>query len=676
MNLNSAEFNCVGTFSSENVPIPVRNENKQKIIDGGGNIMLDFNLDKMLFNIPADAHEKSDLSRILKDHPEVQFVSFVGLDIAGNDTDERIPVKLFIEDMDDMLTHGIQTDGSSVNLPKIAELNNGKVDMIPDMSVNWYVDYNFDNIDIRTGLPVGTLRIPAFLVHNDENQVGARVILRDAIAKFEEGLMDLLRKYPYVFEYIDKADSADDIEEICMTSATELEFWVRTPDDKADREQLSTSQELKEQYWKRTYGPVRTALEKTIEILDYYGIEMEMGHKEVGGVKSKITSSGAHDHIMEQLEIDWKFSSAMQAADNEKHVKYVVRDVFNQFGLNTTFMAKPIEGVAGSGEHTHLGVSAKLKNGKMVNLFAPPVFEDDFLNPVGFGALMGLLKNYEAINPFVSPSTDSLNRLKPGYEAPVCIVTSLGKSPAEPSRNRTILVGLVRDRKSPMATRFELRSPNPKSNTYLILAACYMAMLSGIEAVLSAGKTPKELEASMSKKYGEEDFYLERDREYRSEKDVFEEYTPQERNKLFGAAPATVWENLQGLVSHPEKVAAISGGNVITAQSMESYEEYILSQWATELHNRIIPNYMKDVRECVKRHGEDATDYDLANWNRINELKFAIAKDSLEKDSLLTRVRKALDDKDYQLASNLQIELAENMAELQKLYTVYKRNLF
>ena len=68
----------------------------------------------------------------------------------------------------------------------------------------------------------------------------------------------------------------------------------------------STSQDLKEQYWKRTYGPVRTALEKSLEILDYYDFEMEMGHKEVGGVKSKLTRSGHHDHIMEQLEIDWK----------------------------------------------------------------------------------------------------------------------------------------------------------------------------------------------------------------------------------------------------------------------------------------------------------------------------------------------------------------------------------
>ncbi|MBQ4649301.1 MAG: glutamine synthetase [Firmicutes bacterium] len=638
--------------------------------------MLEFNLDKMLFNIPADAHEKSDLVRILKDHPEVQFVSFAGLDIAGNDTDERIPVKLFMDDMDDMLTSGIQTDGSSVNLPKIAELNNGKVDMIPDMSVNWYVDYNFNNIDLRTGLPVGTLRIPAFLIHNDNNEVGARAILRDSIDNFKLKLMELLREHPYVFEYIDGAESVDDIEEIKITSATELEFWVRTPDDKADREHLSTSQELKEQYWKRTYGPVRTALEKTIEILDYYGIEMEMGHKEVGGVKSKLTSTGAHDHIMEQLEIDWKFASAMQAADNEKLVKYVVRDVFNQFGLNTTFMAKPMEGVAGSGEHTHLGVSAKLKNGKMVNLFAPPVFEEEFLNPVGFGALMGILKNYEAINPFVSSSTDSLNRLKPGYEAPVCIVTSLGRSPAEPSRNRTILVGLVRDRKSPLATRFELRSPNPKSNTYLVIATCYNAMLDGIKAALEAGKTPKELEASMSKKCGEEDFYLEKDREYRSEKDVFEEYTAEERNQLFGVAPATVWENMQGWAKYPEKVAAVAGDGAIEPLAMESYQAFVLSQWATELHDRILPNYMNDVRGYVKRHGDDATDYDLANWYTITNLKFEIAKDSLEKKSLLTRAREALDKKDYELASQLQIQLQEKMAQLRRLYLTYKRNLF
>lgn len=638
--------------------------------------MLEFDLNKMLFNIPKDMHNKEELTKILKEHPEIQFVSYAGLDMVGNDTDERIPARLFLDDMDAMLAHGVQTDGSSVNLPKIAELNNAKVDMIPDFSVNWYIDYNFDNIDRETGLPVGTLRIPAFLIHNDQTEVGSRVILRDAVSKFKEDLMSLLAEHPYVFEYIDGADSVDDIEEIRITSATELEFWVKTPDDKADREQLSTSQELKEQYWKRTYGPVRTALEKSIEILDRYGIEMEMGHKEVGGVKSKITSAGTHDHIMEQLEIDWKYSDAMQACDNEKLVRYVVRDVFNQFGLNTNFMAKPIVGVAGNGEHTHIGVCAKLKNGEMTNLFSPIKMGEEFLTPIGFGALMGILKNYEAMNPFVSSTNDSLNRLKPGYEAPVCIVTSLGHDPKDPSRNRTVLIGLIRSSANPMATRFELRAPNPKSNTYLVLAVSYMAMIDGIKAALGAEKTANELELSLSKKCGDADFYLEKDREYRSEKDVFEDFSEEERTKLFGKAPQTVWENLKGLSAYPEKAHTIMGDGVITPISLESYEQSILSQWKTELHNRIIPNHMTFVRECRRIHGDDATDYDLENWAKIDRMRHYIAKDSLHEKSLLTRASEALDKDDYDLASDLQIEMSQKIEQLRKLYLTYKRNLF
>lgn len=638
--------------------------------------MLEFDFERMLFKIPPENHGKEDLFKILGAHPEVEFVSYVGLDMAGNDTDERIPVKLFLDDIDDMLERGVQTDGSSVHLPKIAALNNAKVDMIPDPSVNWYVDYNFDNVSGKTELPVGTLRIPAFLIHNDRAEVGSRAILRNTISKFKTELLKLLQENPYVFQYIDGADSADDIEEILITSATELEFWVRTPEDKADREQLSTSQELKEQYWKRTHGPVRTALEKSLEILDYYGFQMEMGHKEVGGVKSKLTRTGAHDHIMEQLEIDWKYSDAMQAADNEKQVKYVVRDIFNQFGLLTTFMAKPVEGVAGSGEHTHMGVSAKLKNGKVINLFAAAEPTVDFLNPVGFGGLMGLLKNYEAINPFVSPTNDALNRLKPGYEAPVCVVTSLGHSAADPSRNRTVLVGLVRDLKKPLATRFELRSPNPKSNTYLILAVSYMAMLDGIRKTLEASKTPEELEKSISKKLGEEDFYLEKDREYRSEKEVFEDYTEEERNLRFGFAPATVWQNIQGFYQFPEKTEVITGSGVISAMAVESFATYAVNQWKTELHDRIIPDYMRAIRGYVPLHGSDATDYDLDNWEKINKLRYTIAKDSLASKGLLTRVKEALDEEQYQLASDLQIELQEKMSLLRSLYARYRKNLF
>ena len=638
--------------------------------------MLNYDLDKMLFTIPPEAHSEKELKKILTAHPEVKFVSVVGIDVGGHDTDEKIPVNEFLQDIEGFLTGGVQTDGSSVVLPGIADLNNGKVDIIPDRTVNWFVDHNFNYRDPDTGLPVGTLRIPSSLVHNDSDRVGSRVILRDAIFNFKQDLMELLRDNPYVFDYME-IDSIEDIERLDVTAATELEFWVKTPDDDADREQLSTAQMLKEQYWKRTTGPVRTALEEVLLVLDKYGFEMEMGYKEVGGVKAKFGNSGNYDHVMEQLEIDWKYSSAIQAADNENQIKYVVRDVFRTYGLDVTFMAKPIEGVAGSGEHTHMGVAAKLKDGRTVNLFSHKDPENQFLNPVGFGALMGLLKNYDVINPFVSSSNDSFNRQKPGYEAPVCVVTSLGHDAKMPSRNRTVLVGLVREVGNPLATRFELRSPNPQSNTYLVLAASYMAMLDGIKAALEAGKTPEDLEKSVSKEYGQEDFYLEKDRIYRSEKNIFDHYTEEERDRFFGKAPKTVWENISAFDRNPEKLDIFRRDDVMTDMALMSYKEAVLDQWMMELKNRIVPETMDVLRLCTRAHGEDeSADYDRHFWGKILKLRNYLGKNTLEETCLLTRIVNAIDAREYQEASNLQIEMQEKIEELRELYITYRKNLF
>ena len=638
--------------------------------------MIDYDLEKMLFTIPAERHSEEKIAKSLKDHREIKFVSFVGIDIGGHDTDEKIPVDLFIEDMHKFLTTGVQTDGSSVVLPKIAELNNAKVDIIPDLSVNWYVDYNYSHIDRATGLPIGTLRIPSFLVHNDRHEVGSRVILKDALVNFKAEIMKILKENPYVFDYL-PIDSADDIDEIIITSATELEFWVKTPEDNADREQLSTAQILKEQYWKRTIGPVRTALESTLMVLDHYGFEVEMGHKEVGGVKAKLGNSGHYDHVMEQLEIDWKYSDAMQAADNENQVKYVVKDCFRQYGLDVTFMAKPIDGVAGSGEHTHIGVAVKTKEGKRVNLFSSVNEDTDFMSPIGFGAIMSILKNYEIINPFVSSTNDAFNRLKPGYEAPVCTVTSLGRAVDIPSRNRTVLVGLVRETGNPLGTRFELRAPNPKSNTYLVLASAYMAMLDGIRAALENSKTPQDLEKSISKEYGQEDFYLEKDRVYRSEEDVFEKYSEEERDRLFGKAPSTVWENLQAFENEKEKMEILKVDDVMTDEDLASYEEAIISQWATELHNRIIPNTMDTIRKCVKCHDDnDCVDIDVVKWKQIDNIRNHLGRDTLDEPCLLTRIIKALDAGDNKTASDLQIVMQDKISELVDLYITYKKNLF
>ncbi|MDK2918969.1 MAG: glutamine synthetase [Candidatus Petromonas sp.] len=632
-------------------------------------------MEKLLYFIPPEDHNLETLSSLLERHSEIKFVSLVAVDLGNNHTDEKIPVEVFKEDIDGFLKNGVQTDGSSVFLPKIAELNDAKVDIIPDLDVKWFIDYNFDHIDPETNLPVATLIIPSYLVHNDK-YVGSRAILKSAISNFKQEIINVFKDHPNLLKEFE-IDSPEDISDVILTTATELEFWVQTPGDKADVENLSTSQILKEQYWKRTVGPVRSALEKSLIMLNNYGFEAEMGHKEVGGIPSSLTKDGKFTHIMEQLEIDWKYDHAMQSSDNELFAREIIKDTFVSHGLDVTFLAKPIEGVAGSGEHTHVGVAVKLSNGKVRNLFTPSDMTKDFMSTVGWGALMGLLKNYEAVNPFVTSTNDALNRLKPGFEAPVCIVSSVGHRVETPSRNRTVLTGLVRDMNNPLATRFEVRAPNPTTNTYLATAAIYQAMLDGIKAAITSQKTTKELEKEFSKPAGEEGFYLEKNRAYRSEEDVFEHYTQDERDKLFGTPPATVWENIKNLDLYPDKYKVLTQGEVFSKEVIESFKSSVLMQWTAELKNRIIPANMTLVREYKKLHsGDNVTDLDVVNWEKINQLRYYLMKDSLNQKSLFTRIREGIERKDYDLVSDLQIEMNEKINLLKKLYMDYKRNLF
>lgn len=626
-----------------------------------------------IYTIKSDYHTKEALTEILNDHPEIKFVSLMGVDIGGNGTDEKIPVKLFLDDMENMLKYGIQTDGSSVELQGIAILNNARVDLVPDLNCTWFVDYNNDFICEENMLPIGTLKIPAFLVHN-RKEVCSRSILKRATDNFKNKIKDLLCENPQICEKY--GFKFDEIEEVLLTSATELEMWVQTPEQSADLEALSASQTLKEQYWKRTMGTIRTVIEKSIIELEKYGLEPEMAHKEVGGITNTIDASGRVTHVMEQLEIDWKYSNPLQAADNEILVRELLEDMFRIHGLVVSFKAKPLEGVAGNGEHIHLGVAIKTKAGKRINLFAPKDMRRDYLSEIGYGALMGILKNYEVINPFVTATNDAFNRLKPGFEAPVCIVTSLGGDKESPSRNRSVLIGLIKDIDNPLATRFELRSPNPYTNTYLALAACYQAMFDGINAAIKSGLSTEELEKQISKKAGEPSFYLDTDREYRSEEDVFEHYTEEEREALYGKAPATVWENLDAFNKCEERQRVLKDGVVFTDDIINSFVQVTKEKWLNELKVRIIPSNIDIIRSFSKLHKDADCDLDVVNWENVMFLKTKLMKDTLHKKSIFTKLIEALNSKDYGTASELQKLMNEKMTELRLAYSAYKRNIF
>lgn len=626
---------------------------------------------ELLYCIPAGQYGKEGVLSLLAQHPEIRFVSLIGIDLAGNDTDERIPIEVFKEEYDDFFAgKAVQTDGSSVVFMNIATLNDARVDYVADSTVNWYIDYNDENIDEGTGLPVGTLRIPSFLIHNGDF-IDSRSILKKSCEYVADELMKLLMgKKIKGMEYV----PFNDIQDIVFTTGTELEFWVKTPSEKETVRHLSTSQRLKEQYWQRMRGNVRTAMEQVIEELDARGMHVEMGHKEVGGIKPKLDDTGHIFDVCEQLELDWLFSTnPLQAADNELEARIIVREVFRRNGLDVSFKAKPILGVAGSGEHTHVGFAARLKNGKIINLLAPENLEADYLSVVGYGFIMGILKNYEAINPFITSTTDAFNRLKPGFEAPVCIVTSLGHKPELPSRNRSILIGLVRDLGSPKATRFELRAPNPFTNTYLAVSCLYLTALDGIRYAVEGDKTAEELLKELSKKAGEESEYLEKEREYRCEQNVFEDFTQEERDVLFGKPPATVWENVKIMQSESEKIKTLTQSGAITDDIVKSFVASILYRWENELMDRLIPATKAAIKQYKKLTHENAIDDE--RWEKINKKRIELGKDTQREKSICTQLKEALENGDYDRASDLQIEMARKVESLEDAYRVYAENI-
>jgi glutamine synthetase len=183
------------------------------------------------------------------------------------------------------------------------------------------------------------------------------------------------------------------------------------------------------------------------------GITVEMQHHEVG--------SGG------QSEINIRFGSLLQMADNLMLFKYVIKNVARAAGKTVTFMPKPIFGDNGSGMHCHQSL---WKDGE-------PLFYDE----VGYAGLSdtaryyigGLLRHAPSLLAFTNPTVNSYHRLVPGFEAPVNLVYS--------QRNRSACVRIPITGSSPKAKRLEFRVPDPSCNPYMAFAAMLMAGLDGIK---------------------------------------------------------------------------------------------------------------------------------------------------------------------------------------------------
>lgn len=134
---------------------------------------------------------------------------------------------------------------------------------------------------------------------------------------------------------------------------------------------------------------------------------------------------------------------------------------------------------------------------------------------------------------------------------------------------------------------------------------------------------------------------------------MFEDFTAEERSKLFGEPPATVWENLCAFEKYPEKVAVLTQGNILKKEYIDSFMQGALIRWKTELLTRLIPENYQAVIDMKRLHNQETcTDCDLAMWRKIQNLRAKLAKDSFEEKSIFTAIRRAVAEGDYDTVSS------------------------
>ncbi|HEV8564540.1 MAG TPA: glutamine synthetase family protein [Actinomycetota bacterium] len=174
-----------------------------------------------------------------------------------------------------------------------------------------------------------------------------------------------------------------------------------------------------------------------------------------------------HEDAASQHGVDLRHADALTIADSLMSFRLVVKEVAREFDQYATFMPKPIEGVQGSGLHTHLS----LFEGERNAFFDPT--DEYHLSKVGRSFMAGLLGHAREITAITNQWVNSYKRLVPGFEAPTHV--SWG------ARNRSALVRVpVTKRGKESSCRIEYRAPDPACNPYLTLAVILGAGVEGI----------------------------------------------------------------------------------------------------------------------------------------------------------------------------------------------------
>jgi glutamine synthetase len=184
-----------------------------------------------------------------------------------------------------------------------------------------------------------------------------------------------------------------------------------------------------------------------------------------------------------QNEIELNLTPCMKNADDTISLIWILEILAAKRNQKILFSPKPLPGQAGNGLHHHI-MFRDLKTG--ANVFANTEFngagdptdttQSTRLSTLCKQGIAGLLKYADDITAVFAASTETFDRLVPGFEAP--IFKAWGYS------NRT---ALVRVPKSDLnLTRFEYRGGDLSGSVHLFGAVLLGAVLKGIEEQLEA----------------------------------------------------------------------------------------------------------------------------------------------------------------------------------------------
>ena len=159
-----------------------------------------------------------------------------------------------------------------------------------------------------------------------------------------------------------------------------------------------------------------------------------------------------HEEGPGQNEIDFRYSTPLQAADDAATFKWVVRTVAKANGLIADFDPKPLKEHSGNGMHVNVSVN-----------------DSSHLDQTR-AFMAGILYRLPEITLFLNPCTESYQRLGE-RKAPKFVTWSYQ------NRSQAIRIPAVRNQKK----RIELRSPDCTSNPYLVYL---LIIYAGIEGIL------------------------------------------------------------------------------------------------------------------------------------------------------------------------------------------------